>query len=86
MWYAVMNDTDKVIAEEKTYREASDEAMSVHPWGDDPKGESSPYYLTTIPQKECSICYGNGKVSDGYEDWQCQHCEGTGYSMSSNME
>jgi len=23
----------------------------------------------------CSICHGTGKVSDGYEDFQCQHCK-----------
>ena len=85
-WFAILHDTGEVIAEEKTYREASDEAMKECPWGNNPKGEAAPYYLTTIEPAECSNCNGSGKVSDGHEDWRCGHCEGTGYSMTPNAE
>ena len=77
MWYAVMHDTGKVIAEETTYREISDEAFKKCPWD---RG-ASPYYLSVMAPPECSICYGMGKVSDGYEYFTCTACEGTGYSM-----
>jgi len=25
-------------------------------------------------EPECSVCEGTKKVSDGYEDWPCAHC------------
>jgi hypothetical protein len=30
---------------------------------------------------DCSICYGTGKVSDGYEDYICRACKGSGCSF-----
>lgn len=29
----------------------------------------------TDRRDRCSICHGTGKVSDGYEDFTCPHCE-----------
>lgn len=81
MWYAIMHDTGKVIAEESTYAEVSEAAMIARPWGFSPQGEVSPYYLTTREPTPCSICYGTRQVSDGYDASGCTHCEGTGYSF-----
>jgi len=31
----------------------------------------------------CSLCYGSGSVSDGYEDHRCGACDGTGCGYAS---
>lgn len=86
MWYAQMNNTGKIIAEGATMQEVSDYALSTGVWNRAP-GSVAPYILTTIVPDDCSICCvvggQSGKVSDGYEYWECQHCEGTGYKMNS---
>jgi hypothetical protein len=85
MWFAIMHDTNKVIAEADTYNECSDMAFKELPWGLGSNGETAPYYLTTIQPTECSMCNGSTKVYDGYEDYTCWSCEGTGYSITSNI-
>ena len=52
MWYARMHDTDMVIAEGPTYRAVSDAAYSACPF----MTGGAPYYLTTLPPQDCSIC------------------------------
>lgn len=31
----------------------------------------------------CSVCYGSGKVSDGYENFTCKACGATGCGFAS---
>lgn len=80
MWYAKMHERNLVIAEAPTEREcrALTEALKI--WDMKP-GTVAPYYYTSIPPVDCSICNGDGKISDGYEKFPCGHCEGTGYEL-----
>ncbi len=39
-------------------------------------GEAIPQVPAEGSAVECSICYGSGKVSDGYEDFRCWACGG----------
>lgn len=78
-YYAIMHNSGEVIASGSTYIEASIDADLIGVW-DKSLGTVAPYYFTTIEPKFCSVCNGNGKISDGYELWDCQHCNGTGYS------
>lgn len=75
-YYAIMHADGSVIAVGDTYMEASDMAIVVSGWHME-HGSVAPYYLTTIEPKTCNICDGTGKVSDGYEDWPCAHCNGS---------
>jgi hypothetical protein len=80
MHYAIMHCDDKVIAEAQTWKECQELADDTKIWNMLP-GTCAPYYVTTLAPKECSNCGGSGKVSDGYEEYTCNACEGTGYSI-----
>lgn len=81
MYYAIMHDSGKCVATGYTYMECAENAEETGAWTIEP-GTVAPYYCTNIEPLLCSVCHGNGSISDGYENWPCQHCEGTGYSMN----
>lgn len=80
MWYAKMHNRNLVIAEAPTERECRALADATKIWDMKP-GTVAPYYFTDIEPAECSICSGDGKISDGWEKQQCGHCEGSGYQL-----
>lgn len=81
MHYAIMHCDDKVIAESLTCKDCQALADDTKIWNMLP-GSCAPYCITTLVPRECSNCGGSGKMSDGYEDYNCNACEGTGYSIN----
>lgn len=79
MYYAKLHLNDKVIAEADSFSDCQKLADATGLWDFAP-GSAAPYYFTTIPPDDCSNCGGAGVVSDGYESFQCGHCDGTMYS------
>lgn len=49
MWYAISHQDKRVIAEAPGLVFCSTLARRAMPWGDDPAGETAPYFLTTRP-------------------------------------
>lgn len=74
VYYAIIHETEKVIASAENFHECSDRAIETKVWDLAP-GTAAPYYITTIPPRECSVCGGKKKISDGYENFTCGHCE-----------
>jgi len=85
MYYAIMHDDDKVIAEAHTFKQCQIEADETKIWDMAP-GTVAPYCITTLPPVDCSNCGGSGSVTDGYDNYTCKACEGTGYSINRRKE
>lgn len=49
IWFAIHSDSRELVATGFSYIECSDNAHKKLPWGESPKGEVAPYFLTTDP-------------------------------------
>lgn len=52
IWRAVIRETGKTLCVGNTYRECSDIAMTLMPWGNSGKGEVAPYYFMNMHDYE----------------------------------
>lgn len=58
-WFAIHSDSRELVATGDSYMECSDKAHKKLPWGNSPKGEVAPYFLTTDPTFFTKTSKGN---------------------------
>jgi hypothetical protein len=75
MWAAIMNNT--IIAADVKIRVCSDDAVVASGWDEKP-GSVAPYHLTVIYVIPCSLCSGNGTITEYDDTWDCVNCNKLG--------